>query len=325
MNTSAKSIYRNQSVQIRAIFEKAKSPRNVLCVAIDYAKSKHLALVCDGTGEIMKEPVPVENSLDGVEFLVEQVKASARRRKIPDDQIFFGGEDMPSYVDNFVRCLGEKGYYVARVSAREAKENRENSLASTDTIDVIGVAKTLVSRRARSAVNPLDLDSDIYRQIRDLTRARRQLVSQRTAASNRIHTAVDRLFPGFLNSSQSGITSFGPASLALMKDRFSAPQIAKRNQKALTGLLRKLRVQKPEEKAGQLIAFADSAMPPDPARLHSLQTSLSATVDLYECLDRNALNLRNEAALLLAQTPYVMLTSIGGFGFTLAQLSGPSR
>lgn len=330
MSTSAKSIYRNQSVHLRTIFEKAKSPQKVLCVAIDYAKSKHLALICDGNGEIMKEPITVHNSLEGVEFLIDEVRSTACRRKIPDEQIFFGGEDLPSYIENFARAIAEQGFYVARVNAWQAKECRGNYLASTDCIDLMGIAKTMLSRRARSAIDPLEDDENIYLQIRDLTRTRRQLVRQRTAASNRIHTSVDRLFPGFLDSSQSGITPLSNASCALMKDRFSAPQIARRKHGTLSKFLRRSRIHKPEEKAAQLLALASNAMPPDPSRLHSLQATLSATVELYECLDKNALNLRTEAALLLAQTPYVMLTTMGGFGFTLAsgwasELGDPSR
>ncbi len=49
----------------------------------------------------------------------------------------------------------------------------------------------------------------------------------------------------------------------------------------------------------------------------TLQRTLAATVDLYQCLKRNALELRADAALTLATTPDVMLTSIPGIGFVL--------
>jgi len=54
MRTSKKrSIYKSQNARIQAIFEKAQDPRKVLCVAIDYAKAKHVALICDGNGDIL--------------------------------------------------------------------------------------------------------------------------------------------------------------------------------------------------------------------------------------------------------------------------------
>lgn len=61
-----------------------------------------------------------------------------------------------------------------------------------------------------------------------------------------------------------------------------------------------------------------ATLPPAPDRVATLQRTLTATVDLYECLRRNALELRAEAAATLATTPYVMLTSIPGIGFVLA-------
>ncbi len=316
-NTNSPSVYRNQSSLIRSIFQRASDPRKVLCVAIDYAKRKHLALICDGNGDVLKSPFPVDNSTAGINFLIEQISATARRRKIPKNQIFLGGEDEASYVTNFTAALRKQEYVVLRVNAYEAKENRENLLASTDALDLLGIAKTLLARRAQTTgqskkANPA------YAELRDLNRTRRNLVRQKTATSNRIHALIDQLFPGFLDSSKSGLTPFTNASLHLMKDRFSAPEIARRRQTSLAKTLRNYLVQNPEETATQLIALAQKALPPEPHRISSLQRSLTATVDLHQCLDRNANELKIQAALILVTTPYALLTSIPGIGFVLA-------
>lgn len=55
---SAASIYRNQNALLRALFERASDPRKVLCVALDYAKRKHVALCCDGNGDTFGFSVP---------------------------------------------------------------------------------------------------------------------------------------------------------------------------------------------------------------------------------------------------------------------------
>jgi len=314
----ATSIYRNQSVSLRAIFDEAKSLRHILCVALDFAKAKHVAMICDGKGDVLKAAFPVHNSTEGVAFLCEQIEASARRRKIPKKHIFIGGEDEASYVENFTTALCDRGYLVVRVNAREAKENRENTLASTDNLDLIGIAKTMLSRRARVARDPLESEPAIYRELRGLCRSRRKLIRDETAASNRIHAQVDRLFPGFLDSSKSGLTAFGPASLHLMSERFSAPEIARRSPASLTKTLRSQHVHYPEETATKLITLARSALSPDPARIGAQQRSLSTSVELYRCLENAALDLKVEAAGLLASTPYVFLTSLPGIGFVLA-------
>jgi hypothetical protein len=147
---SVGSIYRNQNALLRALFERAADPRKVLCVALDYAKHKHVALCCDGNGDILRQPFAVENTVEGVAFLIEQISATARRRKIPKCDIFLGGEDEPSYVANFTTALRARQYLVLRVNAAEAAENRENQIASTDLLDLLGIAKTLLSRRARA-------------------------------------------------------------------------------------------------------------------------------------------------------------------------------
>ena len=319
MKTShqANSVYRNQNALIRSVFERAGDPRKVLCVALDYAKRKHVALVCDGHGDILKAAFPVENNTAGIDFLIDEVIATARRRKIPKDQIFLGGEDEPSYVANFTSALRHRGYLVVRVSAYEAKESRENLLASTDHIDLLGIAKTLLSRRARQS-GEASPGNPAYHHLREITRHRRILVRQQTATANRIHALADQLFPGFLNDSKSGLTAFCDASLELMKERFSAPEIARRKPAALANLLRRHRIHHPDETATRIILLARDALPPAPHRITTLQRTLAAAVDLHQCLSRNAGELRNDAALTLATTPYALLTSIPGIGFVLA-------
>jgi transposase len=311
------SVYRNQNALVRAVFERAGDARKVLCVALDYAKRKHVALICDGHGEVLKSAFPVENNPAGIAHLIKEITATARRRKIPQNQIFLGGEDEASYVANFTEALREKGYLVVRVNAYEAKENRENLLASTDTLDLLGIAKTLLSRRARLTGDTAS-PHPAYHHLREITRCRRTLVRQKTAASNRIHALADQLFPGFLNASKSALTPFTDASLELMKERFSTPEIARRKVTSLANLLRRHRVQHPDETAVQIILLARKALPPAAHRVATLQRTLAATIDLYECLQRNALALRADAALTLATTPYIMLTSIPGIGFVLA-------
>jgi transposase len=312
-----KSVYRSQNNTLRDIFARAGDPQKILCVAIDYAKRKHLALICDGHGDILKNHFPVDNTPEGVAFLIEQITLTARRRKIPQTQIFLGGEDEPTYVANFTAALRNSGYLVMRVNAHEAKENRESHAASTDALDLIGIAKTLLSRRALPSGDNAPSDPAYY-QLRELTRARRALIRQQTATANRIHAIVDQLLPGFLDASKSGLTPFSEASIALMKQRFSATEIARRKPTALAKTLRHHRVHHPEQTAAKIIQLARNALPPAPHRIAALQRTLTAAVDLHHCLTQNAHDLRQQAAQTLLTTPYALLTSIPGIGFVLA-------
>ena len=106
--------------------------------------------------------------------------------------------------------------------------------------------------------------------------------------------------------------------MELMKERFSSPEIAHRRPRTLAAFLGRHHIHQPEEVAAKLITLASTALPPEASRLAGLQRVLAATVDLRQCLSRNADQLREQAAILLASTPYSMLTSIPGIGFTLA-------
>lgn len=323
------SIYGDQDIRLRAIFERAGDPRKVLCVPMDYAKRKHVAMICDGLGDILKKPFPVENNPQGIEFLIGQISATARHRKIPKSQIFLGGEDEPSYVANFTAALRTQDYLVMRVNAYQAKESRANLVANTDQLALLGIAKTLLSRRARPS-GAASSENPVYYQLREYARRRRSLVQQQTAEANRIHTLVDQLCPDFLDGSKSGLTPFCDASLELMKERFSAPELARRKPVSLAKTLRRHRVHEADEVAAKIITLARAALPPAPDRVATLQRTLAAAIDLHQCLSRNAAALRMEAAQALLTTPYALLTSIPGIGFVLAagvagELGDPAR
>ena len=99
------SVYCNQNALVRAVFERVGDARKVVRVALDYAKRKHVGLICDDHGDVLKASFPVENNAAGIVPLIKEVITTARRRKIPKDQIFFGGEDEAAYIANFTEAL----------------------------------------------------------------------------------------------------------------------------------------------------------------------------------------------------------------------------
>jgi hypothetical protein len=126
------SIYPNRSQELLTLFEKAGNPSKLMCVPIDYAKKDHLVMFCNGNGEVLRKPFSVKNSVDGVKYLIDQVNRSCRHRHIQYDHVFFGGEDVNSYAENFANSIRANGWLVANVNAHDAKKQRENLQASTD-------------------------------------------------------------------------------------------------------------------------------------------------------------------------------------------------
>jgi transposase len=313
MRTQA-SIYSKRNPQLVKIFEGAGHPSKLMCVALDYAKAQHTALLCNGAGDLIKGAFAIDNNPQGVAELLKQVRAACKLKRIRPEHVFFGGEDSPSFAENFVRALREEKFLVVRVNAWEAKQQRDNFQASSDALDLLGIARCCLKRRAQSLFDP----PAAYANLKIATRARDQLVRQRTRISNRIHTSVERLLPGFLDPDQSGVSPFGEASLALMEQGLSPGPLKGRPRAKLALWLGRRGVDKPLEVAAQLKHLATQVLGPAPEQTLVLQRSLGALVALYRCLEQNIGVLDREVAYWLARTPGALLTSIPGIGVTLA-------
>ena len=135
-----RNIYVHQSQELLGLYEQAGNSTKVMCVPIDYAKKDHVVMFCNGHGDILRKPFPVKNAPEGVSHLIEQVSRSCRYHRINPAHVYFGGEDGGSYAENFANTLRAKGCLVAGVNAHDAKKQRENLQASTDRLDLMGIA-----------------------------------------------------------------------------------------------------------------------------------------------------------------------------------------
>jgi transposase len=307
------SIYSKPDPKLRQIFERAGSPDKVLCAPIDYAKTKHTVLFCDGRGDILKKAFPIENSKSGLDSLIAELKATCRHRGLSPDHAFFGGEDVPAWAENFICALQDKGFPVARVNAWEAKKQRENQQASSDALDLLGIAQCLL--KCRGKLTPAVHDD--YRLLRDLCRERHAVVDSNTALTNRLHNYVDRLFSEFLNVRNSGITPFSPLFWSLLQDRFSAPQIASRRSKSLIKVFQDHGVDNAAEAVDTLQALARQCLPPVHSRVEGWQQIVESIAREWLVADATINQFNRQIAAILGRLPDALLTSIPGIGITL--------
>lgn len=312
-----------------AIFERADSFKNVLIVALDFAKDKHLCLICNGVGDQLLKPFPLHNNRAGFEHLLERIQTTCKRHGISPNNVIIGGEDNPAYAENFLYALHQdkSNPLVVRVNAWKAKKQRENLQASTDSLDLTGVAKTLINRDAYLVFDEQGPHAGEYADhdsLRAFTRTRDAIVKGRTALSNRIHNEIKLLFPGFLDAEKSNpLTPFGKASLAMMERAdFHAAAFARKRPDALAKILSKLRVHESEQKAQALIARAREALPARPQSVESRQQGLQHLVSAYRQLEALTDSLETLSAQTLARTPAAMLTSISGIGIVTASAIG---
>ena len=309
-----KSIFSRQNQTLINLFRDARHPEKVLCIPLDYAKSTHVALCCNGAGTVLKKAFPVKNNPEGMVFLLEAMEKICRKHHIKREHVFFGGEDCGTFSLNFIHGLRNKGFVVIGVNAKDAKEQRENMQASSDELDLLCIAKLLINRRGSTAGG----EPGAERALRSLTRHRKSQVRLRTATTNRIHQIIDQLFPGFLDERCSGIPPFSEASLYVMQDRFSPAQIALRQDKALLRQLKACGLQHAEKAIGKLKTYAQQVLAHPPELTGLLQTSLASEINLYRCLGANIDQVGREIAQQLAKTPGAMLTTVRGIGITLA-------
>jgi len=309
-----KNIYQNQSQELLHLFEAAGSSKKVMCVAMDYAKNDHLVMFLNGHGDILRKPFSVKNTPAGIAYIDDQVTRFCRQQAIQKKHVFFGGEDANSFAKNFVSTLRCKGFVVANVNAHDAKKQRGNVQASTDRIDLMGIASLLLNCRA----NCCPVQSGIYGNLRTLVRHRRRLVQMLTEVKNRVHGIVDELFPGFLNEKNSGIIPFTQSSLYLMQDRFSAKQIRRRKRQKLIEILKRLGTSKAEQTAAKLQQYAAKTLHAPIEYVDTLQLSLAQHVKHIRCLKQSVAQMEKEIALNLAQTQGAFLTSVRGIGMVLA-------
>ncbi len=308
------SIYAKPNPDLRNLFAQVGDPRQVLCAPIDYAKTKHTVLFCNGLGDLLKKPFTVENSPQGLAELLAQLHTTCRHHHLKTQHAFFGGEDCHSWAENFIAALRAKGFLVAQVNAWEAKNHRQNFQASSDSLDLQGIAQCLLEYRGNFAPTV----TDHYRRLRDLTRQRQVFVAAATALTNQVHTYVDRLFPHFLDAKKSGIPPFSAACWWLLADRFSAPQIARRRPQSLIDGLQAQGLENAPAAAAQLQAWAGQVLPPATQYVAGWQQILQALVAQWQSLHQIILNLDTQIGSLLAQLPGAVLTSIAGVGVTLA-------
>ena len=320
------SIFNRSNPAIEKVFAEAGKPEKVMCVPIDYAKKTHTALVCNGAGMQLRSAFNVHNTPEGIAFLGDIVAGLCRKHHIRPKSVIYGGEDGPSFSFNFIHALAAQDGVVVGFNAHDAKAERAHWPASTDKLDLLGIASLIIKKQGRT----ITTEHSTAAVLRRLTRYREALVDSRTATALRMHHLVDQLLPGFLDAKRSGVDPFSRASLWLMRERFSPAQIKARRRAALIAKLEEFAVQDPAGSAQQVKHLAQSVLPAPAALSSTLQLCLHNEVTHYESLNGCLHPLEIDIARRLAATPGAVLTSVPGIGLTLAaglyaELADPPR
>lgn len=309
------SIYGERCQLVRECFSRAGEPDKVLIVPIDMAKAEHTAMICRGTGEYLhRRPLRVYNSPEGSDFLVDKVKVMMHKHRIRRENVLIGGEDPGEYAFNFIHRIRLTGFPFLCVNAAVASTLRNNTRASSDVIDLDGIAQAIIQQRGRRM---REFDA-VYSPMKSAARARRKLRREETAWKNRIHKSVDILFPGFLSKKATGMVPFSETCLSFLEDNFSLVKIKRMRLKTVVKRLRKGHTHRPEEGAEKIKSLVDRTLAPPSGIILYESANLAAKVKMIRAVRECTAMQENEMARCLVQTPGFFLTSIPGIGVPLA-------
>nr|WP_309098487.1 transposase [Fredinandcohnia onubensis] len=140
-------------------------------------------------------------------------------------EIVFGVETTGHYYESLVLQSHSVGYVVRTINAATTARQRETLLNSskTDNLDLMAILQSIIHGRGTSN----ELPSGDILTLRKLTRARRELVNERTQTQNHIRMHMDHIFREFqgksvwVNGRRETVKPFsdlfGKSSLYLMR------------------------------------------------------------------------------------------------------------
>ena len=283
-------------------------------VAVDFAKSTmKVQAYLDRETVGWRRGLDVDNTQAGLSFLLEKLEGLCRKWQVDRKDLLFGGEDPGPYALPFIESLRRRGFLFVAVTAKAASRNRDNSRASSDLLDLDGIAETM----RQGIVRDIESSESVYSELKRACRARQQALESETQAENQIRRLVDLAFPGLLDDKRSGLVPMGSACLALLASGATPAKVLGMKDASLVQLLRRSGAYRPKAAAAAVRKAAEQALEatPDPARImevlrHKIATlrSLRAEIACEEL----------QMAHLLAQTPGVWLLTIPGVGVILA-------
>ena len=144
-----KNIFPAKSQSIQELFSDAPSLETILIVPVDYAKKSHTVQFCLGTGDLLlKKALTIYNTPAGLDYFLKRIDKISSRYHIKRENVLIVSEEPPAYLINFIYSARARGFLWARVNPFEAKKFRQTLRASSDIIDLTGIAGAAINRKA---------------------------------------------------------------------------------------------------------------------------------------------------------------------------------
>lgn len=200
-------------------------------VGIDVAKRTHVLCALDApSGTMRQKPIKIEATADAYAQLCTQLGGWGE-----PDQVLIGMEATGCLWEPLHDALSRAGYQVVVLNPRQtaAWAASLGLRAKTDGLDAQALARGLLAGYARASTLP----TETVQALRELTRARRDLVQSRTAARQRLLDELVVVFPELPDDTPDRCDLAAPALLQLLGVDGSARALADATLEAVVALL----------------------------------------------------------------------------------------
>jgi transposase len=170
-------------------------PAEIRCVVgIDVAKQAHVVCALEApSGTLRRKPSQIEATREGHAVLLSWLAAWCAGAQL--ETVLIGLEATGVLWEPLYDALTQAGYTVLVLNPRQTASWAASLglRAKTDAADALTLARGLLAGLARASTLP----SEDVQAMRELTRARRDLIQARTAARQRLHDELVLVFPEF--------------------------------------------------------------------------------------------------------------------------------
>lgn len=156
-------------------------------IGIDIAKFTHVACIIDSSGQVLHEPFPFENTIEGFNLLFSYINS------LSDDKVHIGFESTAHYHENLANYLTNHSFSYELINPllinrfRLATNIRD---VKNDNIDALTIALYLSFNRINSIEKSFKIN-----ELKFLSKERDDLIKQRSRLKIRLTAYLDRTFP----------------------------------------------------------------------------------------------------------------------------------
>lgn len=301
-----------------AEFVRETGTENLLMVAIDAAKFTQKALIGTFYGDILVKPFEFDASMTGFDYLIKVIQSEKEKHKLKE--VVVGIETTGHYYEDLVRRFHSNGYHVRTLNAATTAQERQALLnwSKTDNLDLMAILQSMIHGRATSN----ELSSGAVLTLQKLTRARGELVGERTTTQNLIRVRLDHIFREFQGKSvwenekrkhvQPFSHLFGKAPLYFMRHYPHPTDILTLGEKGLRKLSIRENLKLRDTTIQILIEFAQNSIPQPKDFVEGDICLLSQKLDCLELLNQQINVLEHKIEDLFVETEGAVILSVPG-------------